>query len=186
MRKLKTYFAIGIVLALAASVFLNFRSCKEIDRLSTNQDNYATGNHSGQVTLNLGEFKKYYEALAKLAKDYDIKPRQIEYVYQIVPEYRDCVRTVRNDSIVYLPDSTEVRYFTIDQPCYSIWAVSYPDSGSAQLFKTDTLTIIPYWYRKGCWVIRWLKPKFYDIIAHSACSGDTVAVIRNIKIKKGL
>lgn len=158
------------------------RTRKELERIKANTAAAATGDPSYQITLTKRELKEYFsQELAKL-KEYGIPARNVENIVEIRYEYRDSVRY--RDTLVWVYDTMGVERiapFSIDGNCYSIEGFVFDDTVEIYCHQVyDDLLISLYREKRKCL----FEKQKVKAMAISGCSGDTVAIVKNIVVQK--
>lgn len=158
------------------------RTRKELERIKANTAAAASGDPSYQITLTKRELKEYFsQELAKL-KEYGVIARNVENIVEIRYEYRDSVRY--RDTLVWFYDTIgmeRIAPFSIDGNCYSIEGVVFDDTVEVYCHQVyDDLLISLYREKRKCL----FEKQNVKAIAISGCSGDTIAVRRNVKVKR--
>ena len=158
------------------------RTRKELERIKANTAAAASGDPSYQITLTKRELKEYFsQELAKL-KEYGVIARNVENIVEIRYEYRDSVRY--RDTLVWVYDTMgmeRIAPFSINGNCYSIEGFVFDDTVEVYCHQVyDDLLISLYREKRKCL----FEKQKVKAIAISGCSGDTVAVRRNVKVKR--
>lgn len=172
-----------IVIAVVFFAFNELsRTRKELERIKANTVVAASGDPSYQITLTKRELKEYFsQELAKL-KEYGVVARNVENIVEIRYEYRDSVRY--RDTLVWVYDTMgmeRIAPFSIDGNCYSIEGVVFDDTVEVYCHQVyDDVLISLYREKRKCL----FEKQKVKAIAISGCSGDTVAVRRNVKVKR--
>lgn len=173
-------------LIVIAVVFFAFnelsRTRKELERIKANTAAAASGDPSYQITLTKRELKEYFsQELAKL-KEYGVVARNVENIVEIRYEYRDSVRY--RDTLVWVYDTMgmeRIAPFYIEGNCYSIEGFVFDDTVEVYCHQVyDDILISIYREKRKCL----FEKQKVKAIAISGCSGDTVAVRRNVKVKR--
>ena len=183
---MKKYIIIGAIFAIlvcslvTTSILMN-RYRKIAER---NEDNYTAvvQNRALQQKLTVSEFKEYYPELAKTAKEYGIKPKNLEHVIEAKYSYKDTL--IAKDTLIYVYDTVkqdfkaDFRYtdscFTVAGTVYKNGYIEITDKGCQ-----DNITTMLFKTRK-CIFKKWK----YKAVVVSKCTGDTLEVKNNIKIVK--
>lgn len=172
-----------IVIAVVFFAFTELsRTREELERIKANTAAGVSGDPSYQITLTKRELKEYFsQELAKL-KEYGIPARNVENIMEIRYEYRDSVRY--RDTLVWVYDTMGVEraaQFSIDGNCYSIEGFVFDDTVEVYCHQVyDDLLISLYREKRKCL----FEKQKVKAIAISGCSGDTVAVRRNVVVKR--
>ena len=158
------------------------RTRKELERIKANTAAAASGDPSYQITLTKRELKEYFsQELAKL-KEYGVIARNVENIVEIRYEYRDSVRY--RDTLVWVYDTMgmeRIAPFSIEGNCYSIDGFVFDDTVEVYCHQVyDDILISLYREKRKCL----FEKQKVKAIAISGCSGDTVAVRRNVKVKR--
>lgn len=174
----------AVVLMAAAIVILSVclhNANKERQRV---QDNWeaAVSDRSRQQTIDVGELKEYFHNEVETLKKAGIRPRNIENIVEVSYVYRDT--TVYRDTLVYVYDTvreTRTADFSVDAKCYSVEGRIIGDTLEVyDVGMSDEILVALYREKRKCLFQR----QKVKAIAISACSGDTLAVIRNLKIER--
>lgn len=172
-----------IVIAVVFFAFNELsRTRKELERIKANTAAAASGDPSYQITLTKRELKEYFsQELAKL-KEYGVVARNVENIVEIRYEYRDSVRY--RDTLLWVYDTMgmeRIAPFSIEGNCYSIDGFVFDDTVEVYCHQVyDDILISIYREKRKCL----FEKQKVKAIAISGCSGDTVAVRRNVKVKR--
>lgn len=148
-------------------------------------DNYAaelSKDYAVQQEVTVMEFKRYFgEEVGKL-KEYGIRAGRVENVINVRYEVRDTLRW--RDTLVYVYDTVrklEAAPFSVRGGCWEVCGEVRGDTLEvASVDIADDITVALYRERRKCLFER----RRVRAIAISECSGDTVAVTRNLKIRR--
>lgn len=171
---------------VTAVVFFAFselsRTRNELEKIKANTAVAATGEPSYQITLTKQELKEYFSQELEKLKEYGIPARNVENIVEIRYEYRDSVRY--RDTLVWVYDTIgmeRIAPFSIDGNCYSIEGFVFDDTVEVLCHQVyDDILISLYREKRKCLFER----QKVKAIAISGCSGDTIAVRRNVKVKR--
>lgn len=155
---------------------------KELRRVADNYAAEIAGDYSRQQELTVREFKQYFGREVSQLKEYGIKAGRVENVVEVRYIVKDTTRW--RDTLVYVYDTVRnvtAAPFDIKGGC---WEVSGQVRGDtlevASVSMADDITVALYREKRKCLFER----TRVRAIAISRCSGDTVAVTRNLKIRR--
>lgn len=182
LKILKYAIPVVVIAMLAITISMLVKSNKEIDRLKNNFDIEITGRKDTQQTITPKELKKYFsDEVAKL-KEYGVLAKNIENIVNVSYVYRDTM--LYRDTLVYVYDTiTNTKYapFSFDSKCWSIAGFIKDDTvGVDNVVFNDDILISLYKEKRKCLFER----RKIKAIAISDCTGDTLNILRNLKIEK--
>lgn len=179
---LKFAIPVVIVAGLAIAIAMLVKSNREIRRLKDNFDTEISGRKDVQQTITPNELKKYFQEELDKLKEYGIKAKNVENIINVSYLYRDTL--LYKDTLVYVYDTiTEARYapFSFDSKCWSISGFVKEDTvGVDNVVFNDDILISLYKEKRKCLFER----RKVKAIAISDCTGDTLRILRNLKIEK--
>ena len=173
-----------VVLMVAAIVVLSVllhNANKEKNRV---QDNWeaAVSDRSRQQTIDVGELKEYFHDEVETLIKFGIKPRNVDNIVEVSYVYRDT--TIYRDTLIYIYDTVrEVRTadFCIDTKCFNVDGRIIGDTLEVYgINMADEIMVALYKEKRKCI----FDKRRVKAVAISACSGDTLAIIRNLKIER--
>ena len=173
----------AIVVALIAMAVTIRSQIAQTKRLKETCDALLRQDNSTQLELTKRELKRYFaDEVAKL-KEYGIKPGQVENIVNVEYRYIDSVRY--RDTLVWVQDTLKndrCATFDIKTECYSITGEINADTLEIGRFEyNDGILVSLYKERRKCL----FEKRKVKAIAISECRGDTLSVLRNLKIQKG-
>lgn len=175
----------AVVLMIAAIVIMAICLKKQGDekrRLKDNFDIEVKKEVSKQQKISVGELKEYFHKEVETLKEYGIKPKDVEQIVEISYFYHDT--TVYKDTLVYIYDtirSEKTADFCVQADCFSVEGQVVGDTLEINDIKSyDELLIALYKEKKKCL----FDKRRVKAIAISQCTGDTLAVKRNLLIEK--
>ena len=178
---IKIIVAVLMVAAIVVLSVLLHNANKEKNRV---QDNWeaAVSDRSRQQTIDVGELKEYFHDKVETLKKFGIKPLNVDNIVEVSYVYRDT--TIYRDTLIYIYDTVrEVRTadFCIDTKCFNVDGRIIGDTLEVyDIGMSDDILIALYREkRKGLFQRQKVKA-----IAISGCNGDTLAIIRNLKIER--
>lgn len=169
--------AVFVVLVIVA-----VRQGKEISRLRDNYTAEVRRELDVQQEVTRKELKQLFSQEVAILKEHGIKSGQIENIVNV--EYRliDSVRY--RDTLVWVYDTLKsVRRtdFEINADCYSLEGQIVGDTLEIGCMSVnDAVLISLYKERRKCL----FQKRRVKAIAIGACGGDTLAILRNIKVVK--
>ena len=173
-----------VILMIAAIVVLSallHNANKEKNRV---QDNWeaAVSDRSRQQTILVKELKEYFADEVEQLKQNGIRPNQVDYLVKVKYTYHDSTRY--RDTLIYVYDTVrEVRTadFCVEADCYAVDGCIIGDTLEIHNMTTrDEILMSLYREKRKCLFER----QRVKAIAISGCSGDTLAIIRNLKIER--
>lgn len=178
---IKNIVAVLMVAAIVVLSVLLHNANKEKNRV---QDNWeaAVSDRSRQQTIDVGELKEYFHDEVETLKKFGIKPRNVDNIVEVSYVYRDT--TIYRDTLIYIYDTVrEVRTadFCVEADCYAVDGCIIGDTLEIHNMTTrDEILMSLYREKRKCLFER----QRVKAIAISGCSGDTLAIIRNLKIER--
>lgn len=175
---------IAAVLMVAAIVVLSVLLHNANGERRRVQDNWeaAVSDRSRQQTIDVGELKEYFHREVETLKEYGIRPKDVQNIVEVSYIYRDT--TVYRDTLVYVYDTvreTRTADFSVEAKCYSVEGRIIGDTLEVyDVGMSDELLVALYREKRKCLFQR----QKVKAIAVSKCSGDTLAVIRNLKVER--
>jgi hypothetical protein len=173
------------VLMVAAIVTMAVCLKKQGDdkrRLKENYDIELSKDHSRQQTVDVRELKEYFDREVETIKEHGIRARDVENIVEVSYHYRDT--TIYRDTLIYLYDtvtSTRSADFRLETACYNIDGRIVGDTLEIQeVTALDEILVSLYKERRKCL----FGKRRVKAIAVSGCTGDTLAILRNLKIGK--
>jgi hypothetical protein len=172
-----------IFILTAATVSLSVMLINQIaekKRLKDNLKVEISGDHSLQQNLTTAELKEFFPQEIQSLKKFDVKPGYIENIVKVKYNYIDsiCIK----DTLIYHYDTVRQTLradFSLQANCTSI--NGYVENNTIvteRISTTDTLLICLFKEKRQCL----FKPRLVKAIAISGCNGDTLTILRNIKI----
>lgn len=183
--KLKKYLIVGSIglILLTAVVVLSYfliRQIRETNRLHSNYTTELIGDHSTQQTITKAELKKYFADLNTKLKQYGIKAGQVQNVINIQYHYIDTL--IPRDTLIYVYDTIShlpVADFDIQSKCHRITGCISNNTIEIDRIETTDSILISLYREKRCLFNHRIK-----VIAISSCKGDTLQILRNLKIQR--
>lgn len=183
MKRLLIEIGAGVV-AIVLIIILICTTCKlrkEKARLSNNYEAIIT-DKAQQQELTIRELKKYYSDEIDKLKAQGVKPNQIQHLVEI--EYNVIDTTIYHDSLIKIYDTIRhdyVSYFSIQAQCNQIDGNIVNDTITITKIASNDSLLLALYQTKKCIVPKYRR---YRAICLSACKGDTLSIINNIKIVK--
>ena len=172
-----------LIIGLVVGGIAAYRHVKR--ELKRAADNYAaeiTKDYSRQQELTVREFKEYFSKEVATLKEYGIKAGRVENVIKVTYLVRDTLRY--RDTLVYVYDTVRSRStapFDVNGGCWEVCGEVYGDTLEIHgVDFQDHVTVALYRERHKCLFER-TKVR---AIAISECKGDTLSVVRNLKIRR--
>jgi len=163
-------------------------SKKEILRLKTNADIVLRQELDRQQTITKKEFKKYFSEISDTLKSYGIKANQVQNIVQVKYIYKDTlipkyVLNFRDSIIEYYDTSFVVTFseFDVESKCNIVHGYILSDTLVIQSVETNDKVLISLYREKMKCLF---KKRGIRAIAISECKGDTLEIIKNLKIGK--
>lgn len=158
------------------------RQGDEKRRLKANYEAEIMGERARQQTVDVQELKDYFAKEVEALKQHDIRAKDVENIIEVSYHYRDT--TIYRDTLVYVYDTAvEARKadFCVETPCYSIDGQIIDDTLEIYgITAQDELLVSLYKERRRCL----FDKRRVRAIAISGCTGDTLAILRNLKVGK--
>ena len=182
---MKKYIIIGLIIAALLGIVVAL-SCilhsqiKETKRLQNNFTVEYTDNHSIQQTITPAELKKYFSDFNSTLKQYGIKAKQVQNIVNIQYHYIDTL--IPRDTLIYVYDTISHGYyaeFDTQSNCTRVTGNVYNNSIQIESVETTDSILISLYREKNCLFNHRIKA-----IAISSCKGDTLQILRNLKIQK--
>ena len=175
----------AVVLMIAAIVIMAICLKKQGDekrRLKENFDIEVKKEVSKQQTISVGELKEYFHKEVEMLKEHGIKPKDVQSIVEVSYYRHDT--TVYRDTLVYIYDtiqSVKTADFSVQSDCFSVQGQITGDTLEICDIKSyDELLIALYKEKKKCL----FDKRRVKAIAISGCSGDTLAIKRNLLIER--
>ena len=175
----------AVVLMIAAIVIMAICLKKQGDekrRLKENFDIEVKKELSKQQKISVGELKEYFHKEVETLKEFGIKPKDVEQIVEISYYRHDT--TVYRDTLIYIYDtirSAKTADFCVETDCFNIDGQIIGDTLEIHDIKSyDEILIALYKEKKKCL----FDKRRVKAIAISGCSGDTLAIKRNLLIEK--
>lgn len=175
----------AVVLMVAAIVIMAIclkKMGEEKRRLKENFDIEVKKEVSRQQKITVGELKEYFHKEVETLKEYGIKPKDVEQIVEISYFYHDT--TVYRDTLIYIYDtvkSAKTADFCVETECFNVDGQIIGDTLEIRDIKSyDEILIALYKEKKKCL----FDKRRVKAIAISGCSGDTLAIKRNLLIEK--
>lgn len=174
-----------VVLMVAAIVIMAVCLKKQGDEKRRLKENYyidLSKDHSRQQTVDVQELKDYFAREVETLKEYGIRARDVENIIEVSYHYRDT--TIYRDTLIYLYDTArgaKTADFRLETSCYNIDGRIIGDTLEIQeITALDEILVSLYKERRKCL----FGKRRVKAIAVSGCTGDTLAILRNLKIGK--
>jgi hypothetical protein len=177
---IKLLLLVVMVAAIVALILVTVWQSKEIARLRENFITEVNGERDVQQTITKDELKKLFSEEVEKLKEYGIKPRQVENVINVEYHYIDTLRY--RDTLVWVYDTSKKSIctpFSVSAECYTIDGEIVGDTLEiTRHTSNDEILVSLYKEKRKCI----FSKRRVKAIAISACKGDTLSVIRNLKI----
>jgi len=174
-----------VLLMIAAIVILSIslnNVIKENRRIKSNYEAEVRKEYARQQTIDVRELKDYFAKEVEILKEHGIKPRNVENIIEVSYILRDSTRY--RDTLVYVYDTirkSKTADFCVVADCYSVDGQIFDDTLEIRSVEAyDELLIALYREKRKCL----FEKQKVKAIAISGCSGDTLAILRNLKIEK--
>jgi len=172
-----------LILMQTASIGIIMYQSKENNRIYNNMSQLARGQLSFMKVYTKKEFKNFEPGAVALAETLGFKTNQIDHYIETMYNIKDTTIVSHYTKVDSIPD---IRYFSITRKCTDFAGVSYPDSITMQTWTYDTVKTFLYREpnKEIFWPIRWLSRNrwIHTAVSFSACTGDTLSVIKNVKV----
>lgn len=174
--------AASVVLALAISVWRNVSLRREAGRLKADLETEISGRTDEQQVLTKAELREYFDGYVKELKEYGVRTGSVENIVNI--EYRIRDTTIVREKVITVYDTVRRNYrqeFDVRTECYRI-AGDVCDSVVTirEHDLSDDILVTLYRERRKCLFDR----RKVKAIAISQCKGDTLKILRNLRIQK--
>lgn len=182
---MKRIFAetIAFVILAAAVVVLSvclYKSVKNSSRLKSDFETELKKDYAVQQEITRKELKKYFADEVSKLKEFGVKPGQVENIVNVEYRYIDSVRY--RDTLVWVYDTLKndrTAAFDVKTECYTINGEITADTLEICGFEyNDDLLVSLYRERRKCL----FEKRKVKAIAISGCTGDTLNIMRNLKI----
>lgn len=184
MKKIIINLAIGVIVVAAIVILavVAVRQGREIGRLRTNYTAEVRHELDVQQEVTRKELKQLFVSEMNQLKEYGIRPGQIENIINV--EYRliDSVRY--RDTLIWVFDTLKsVRRtdFAINADCYTMEGEIVGDTIEISCLNVNDAVLVSLYKEKRKCLFQKRRVK---AIAIGACSGDTLAILRNVKVVK--
>ena len=177
-----------VVLALviggcvAVTCIVANRKGEQIRRLKANYAAEVAGDRSRQQDIDVRDLKEYFTREVAALKEHGIPARNVEHIVEVEYVYRDTVRW--RDTLIYIYDTVKAGRradFRVSAGCWEVAGEIVGDTLEiADIAVRDSVMVALYRERRKCLFQR----QRVRAIALSACTGDTLAVRRNLKITR--
>ena len=178
----KIIVAVLMVAAIIVMAVCLKRQGDEKRRLKANYEAEVLGERARQQTVDVQELKDYFAKEVETLKQYGIRAKDVENIIEVSYHYRDT--TIYRDTLIYIYDtvkSARTADFCVETPCYSIDGRIMDDTLEIYgIAAQDEIIVSLYKERRKCL----FGKRRVKAIAVSGCSGDTLAILRNLKIWK--
>lgn len=177
---------LGLVILGALILFtvLYFKQLKETERYKGNYE-AVVKDRSLQQELTYKEFKYLYNdyvAQLKELRDYGVKLKNVENLIHVNYFIKDS--TIYKDTLIPIYDTIKDYYcsdFTINADCWSIaGSVENNNVIINEHTSQDSILVVLYKQKRKCL----FEKRRVRAIVYSQCSGDTLAIINNLKLIK--
>lgn len=175
---------VAVILMVAAIVILSVCLHKANMEKRRVQDNWeaAVSDRSRQQTIDVGELKEYFHEEVETLKKFGIRPRDIEHIVEVSYVYRDT--TIYRDTLIYVYDTVREERtadFCVETKCFNVDGRIIGDTLEVYgINMADEILVALYKEKRKCI----FDKRRVKAVAISACSGDTLAIIRNLKIER--
>lgn len=181
---LQTFYVVFAV-SILLNIFL-LKGCEIDKQIAESNSNQITGIKAREVVYNGSQMKSF------LAKNDTVTASKIKVKY--ITKYIRLTDTIRYlDTVPNEYESTnelesDIRQIIIDNSCYKLNVLSFPDTSYTDLDIIYNIGITDYWkhevspFVKRVWI--WNFDKIHEVKAVNICSGDSINVGNNIKVIK--
>lgn len=172
------------ILMVTAIIILSVSLHKANKEKRRVQDNWeaAVSDRSRQQTIDVGELKEYFKKEVEMLKEFGIRPRDMEHIVEVSYVYRDT--TVYRDTLIYVYDTvreTKLADFCVETKCFNVDGRIIGDTLEIyDIAMADEILVALYKEKRKCL----FDKRRIKAIAISACSGDTLAILRNLKVER--
>ena len=175
---------VAVILMAAAIVILSVCLHKANNEKRRVQGNWeaAVSDRSRQQTIDVGELKEYFHEEVETLKQFGIRPRDVEHIVEVSYVYRDT--TIYRDTLIYVYDTVREERtadFCVETKCFNMDGRIIGDTLEVYgINMADEILVALYKEKRKCI----FDKRRVKAVAISSCSGDTLAVIRNLKIER--
>lgn len=174
-----------VVLMIAAIIIMAVclkKQGTEKRRLKENLDIELKKDKSYQQTIDANELKEYFHKEVETLKEFGIRPKDVQSIVEVTYFYHDT--TVYRDTLVYIYDtikSAKTADFCVETDCFNIDGQIIGDTLEIYDIKSyDEIMVALYKEKRKCL----FDKRRVKAIAVSGCSGDTIAIKRNLLIER--
>lgn len=175
----------AVVLMITAIVIMSVclkKQGNEKKRLKDNFDIEVRKDLARQQKIDIQELKEYFHKEVETLKEFGIKPKDVQNIVEVSYFYHDT--TVYRDTLIYIYDtikSAKTADFCIETNCFNVDGQIIGDTLEIHDIKSyDDILIALYKEKKKCL----FDKRRVKAIAISGCTGDTLAIKRNLLIEK--
>ena len=175
----------AVVLMIAAIVIMAVCLKKQGDekrRLKENFDIEVRKDLARQQKIDVQELKEYFSKEVETLKEHGIKPKDVQNIVEVTYFYHDT--TVYRDTLIYVYDtvrSAKTADFCVETDCFNIDGQIVGDTLEIRDIKSyDDILVALYKEKPKCL----FGKRRVKAIAISGCTGDTLAIKRNLLIEK--
>lgn len=158
------------------------RQGDEKRRIKDNYEAEVLGERERQQTVDVQELKDYFAKEVETLKQYGIRAKDVENIIEVSYHYRDT--TIYRDTLIYIYDTVRrarTADFCVETPCYSIDGRIMDDTLEIYgIAAQDEILVSLYKERRKCL----FGKRRVKAVAVSGCTGDTLSILRNLKIGK--
>lgn len=176
---------VAVLLMIAAIVILSVSLKKQTDEKKRLKDNYdieMRQDRAMQQKIDMGELKEYFHKEVETLKEYGIRPRDVDNIVEVTYYVHDT--TIYRDTLIYVYDTVRNAQradFCVQTGCYYIDGQIVGDTLEIyDILAQDELLISLYKEKRKCL----FGKRKVKAIAISACTGDTMAIKRNLIIER--
>ena len=182
----KTLIEIIAIAALVTAVIILavclHKSMKNTSRMKSDFETELKRDYAAQQGVTRKELKRYFaDEVAKL-KEFGVRPGQVENIVNVEYRYIDSVRY--KDTLVWVYDTLKNAHtatFDVFADCYTVSGEICGDTLEIRSFEhNDDILLSLYKERRKCL----FEKRKIRAIAISGCSGDTLKIMRNIKVSR--
>lgn len=167
------------VFAVLSVLRINFLE-NENKRLIASREAAMSGDNSKQQHIDIKEFKEWFAQEVEALKEQGISARRVENVIEVHYVYKDT--TIYRDTLLWVHDTLKDEVcapFEVEAGCYTVCGQIEGDTLEIHGITSDDKILVALFKEKKKCLFERRKIK---AIAISACKGDTISVIRNLKI----
>lgn len=175
----------AILLMVAAIVIMAICLKKQGDeknRLKENFDIEVRKDLARQQKIDVQELKEYFSKEVEILKEHGIRPKDVQNIVEVTYFYHDT--TVYRDTLIYIYDtirSAKTADFCVETDCFSVEGQVIGDTIEICDVKSqDELLFALHEEKKKCL----FDKRRVKAIVISGCTGDTLAIKRNLLIEK--